>query len=194
MTVSIPSADQCAAVAVDVQPGLLKAYPVGRARRVVDSARFAVSVLRALDVPLALLSLDPERLGPVAGAVEEAAGPGAARIPKGAYDAWREPAFRAWVAAVERPWVVLFGIETHVCVLQTAFSLLEVGFRVAWLRDAIDSRDDTDRGTGERLLERAGALPLTTETLAFATLRGRDHPAFPKILSLLKQRVEAGRP
>ncbi len=189
----LPSARSYAAVAVDVQPGLLRAYPAGKARRVVEAAGFAAAVFRELGVPLALLALDPERLGPVAAELEAAAGPGAARIAKTAYDAWREPVFVRWVEAVGRPWIVLFGIETHVCVLQTGLSLLETGFRVAWLRDATHSRDDMDRDTGERLLERAGALPLTTETLAFATLGGRDHPAFPRLLSLFKQRVEAGR-
>ncbi len=181
-------------MAVDVQPGLLKAYPAGKAAQVVDSARFAVSVLRELGIPLALMTLDPKRLGPVAAEVAEAAGPGAVRLSKGGYDAWREASFRDWVTSAGRSWVVLFGIETHVCVLQTAFSLLDAGYGVAWLRDATFSRAETDKETGERLLEQVGALPLTTEILAFAALGGRDHPAFPNLLTLFKRRVESGRP
>ncbi len=177
---------------VDVQPGLLKGYPPARAERVVGQAGFALEVLRELGVPVVLLALDPDRLGPVHPALRGAV-PGAPVVAKAAYDATREPAFLDALQGPGRPWVLLFGIETHLCVLQTALGLAGRGLGVAWLADATFSRRPRDQRVGERLLERSGALPLTTETFLSHALGGCSHPAFRRILPLLRGRVAAGR-
>ena len=188
----VPGPAECCAVAVDVQPGLLRAYPRARAERVVDETRFALEVLRELGVPVVLLALDPDRLGPVHPEVRGAA-PGVPVVDKAVYDATRETAFLDALGGLGRPRVLLLGIETHVCVLHTALGLMERGLGVAWLADATFSRRPRDQRVGERLLERSGAVPLTTETFLFHALGGRSHPAFGRILPLLKARVRRGR-
>ncbi len=63
--------------------------------------------------------------------------------------------------------VVLAGMETHVCVLQTALDLIKEGFFVHVVRDAVISRQALNKETGLRFMENAGAVVTTTETLLF---------------------------
>ncbi len=184
----LPGPEEAGLVVIDVQPGLLKAYPPARAERVIDAAAGALDLLAPLGLPTLVLELDPGRLGPthprVLGAV-----PGSRVAAKGCYDATADAGSSRALEALERPWLVLLGIETHVCVLQTAAGLLGRGRSVGFLDDAVFSRAPRDRRVGRELLVRAGAVPLTTETLLFALLGGRDHPAFPRVLPRLKARV-----
>ncbi|WP_051463216.1 isochorismatase family protein [Deferrisoma camini] len=175
-------------VVIDVQPGLLKAYPPRRARRVVESAAGALDLLAPLGLPTLILELDPDRLGPTHGRVLGAA-PGARVVAKARYDATADPESFQALEDLDRPWLVLLGVETHVCVLQTAVGLLGRGRTVAFLDDAVFSRTPRDQRVGRELLVRAGAVPLTTEVLLFALLGGRDHPAFSQVLPRLKARV-----
>ncbi len=192
MTRLLPRPGEVGLAVVDVQPGLLKAYPPRRAERVVSAVAGALWLLEPLGLPTLLLELDPGRFGTTHPEVAAAA-PGARVAAKGRYDATRDPAALDGLEALGTAWVVLLGVETHVCVLQTALGLLERGRRVAFLDDAVFSRDPRDQRVGRELLLRAGALPLTTETLLFALLGGRDHPAFPRVLPRLKDRVNRFR-
>lgn len=186
----LPGADEAFLVAVDLQPGLLKAYPPERSEGVVAGAAFALACARALGIPSLLLALEPDKLGPVHPAVLAAAGAEEREvIAKVAYDATEEEGFRGRVAALGRPAAVVLGVEAHVCVLQTATGLLAAGHRVHYLADAVASRDPVDEEVGRRLLERAGVLPLTAETLLYSCLGSGRHPRFGHLLPLLKDRV-----
>ncbi|GAB4251189.1 isochorismatase family protein [Deferrisoma sp.] len=188
MTRPLPPPGDVGLAVVDVQPGLLKAYPPRRAERVVAAVAGALRLLEPLELPTLLLELDPDRFGPTHPEVAAAA-PRARVAAKAWYDATRDAGAWGALEALGTGWVVLLGIETHVCVLQTALGLLERGRRAGFLDDAVFSRDPRDRRVGRELLLRAGAVPLSTETLLFALLGGRDHPAFPRVLPRLKARV-----
>ncbi|MFU8856055.1 MAG: isochorismatase family protein [Deferrisomatales bacterium] len=185
----IPTVEDCFLVVVDVQPGLLKAYPPGRARRVPRSAAFAVAALGAFGVPAVLLALEPEKMGPVHPDVLAAAPAESPVVPKVPYDANAEPAFVSATASLGRPVALLAGVEAHVCVLHTALGLRARGFRAHYLADAVASRAAADETVGRRLLEAGGVTPLTAETLLFAWLGSGRHPRFPEVLPLLKARV-----
>ncbi|MGA0041404.1 MAG: hydrolase [Pirellulales bacterium] len=81
--------------------------------------------------------------------------------------------------------VVLAGLETHICILQTALDLLERGVRVFVAVDAVGSRFAVDHETGLRRLEQAGVVPVTTESVLFEWCRGADHARFREIRSLV---------
>lgn len=184
----VPRAEDCFLVVVDVQPGLLHAYPQERAARVVEGVVFALQTLTRLGMPSLLLELEPEKLGPAHPDVLMASS-GAAVLSKLSYDATREESFREAVRGTGRRTAVLLGVEAHVCVLQTAAGLKDLGYRVCYLADAVASREALDEDVGRKLLERAGAEALCTEALLFASLGSGHHPRFPEILPVLKDRV-----
>lgn len=90
--------------------------------------------------------------------------------------------------AAEAAAVVLCGLETHVCVAQTAIDLLGRGKRVFVAVDAVASRHAIDHDTALRRLESAGAVPTTSEAILFEWCRSAEHPAFKAIRALVVDR------
>ncbi len=81
--------------------------------------------------------------------------------------------------------VLLAGIETHVCVQQTALDLAAHGFRVYVAVDAVGSRHDVDRDVGLRRMERAGVVLTTTESALFEWMERSGTPEFKQISKLV---------
>ncbi len=82
--------------------------------------------------------------------------------------------------------VTIVGIETHVCVAQTALELLDMGFRVQVAADAVTSRRKLDWEFALRRLEHAGAVVSTTESVLFEWTEAADRPEFKAISELVK--------
>jgi nicotinamidase-related amidase len=85
---------------------------------------------------------------------------------------------------------VLCGIETHVCVLNTALDLLDQGIEVHVVVDGVASQRTGDRSVALRRLEAAGAVLTTTESCMLELIEGANHPAFKSISKLLKEHNE----
>ncbi|VDD85595.1 unnamed protein product [Enterobius vermicularis] len=81
---------------------------------------------------------------------------------------------------------VLCGVESHVCVLHTAFDLLERGIHVYVVANAVSSRSKTDRFFALRQLEKAGAVVTTSECVILGLIGGADHPKFKEIQAIIK--------
>jgi nicotinamidase-related amidase len=88
--------------------------------------------------------------------------------------------------------VVLFGIEAHVCVLQTALDLVGAGREVVIVADATSSQRWGDRAHGLRLARDAGAWLTTTESLLFHAMRTAELPHFRAVSALVKAHNAAG--
>lgn len=82
--------------------------------------------------------------------------------------------------------VVILGTETHVCVLQTALKLLDLGYTVWVVSDACGSRTDANKQAGLARLQNAGATLVTTEMVIFEWLADAEHPKFRDALALIK--------
>ena len=86
----------------------------------------------------------------------------------------------------ERNSVVLAGCEAHVCLMQTALSLLELEFDVWVVTDACGSRTERNRDAAFDRLAAAGVELVTTEMAVFEWLRTAEHPRFREVLTLVK--------
>ena len=87
----------------------------------------------------------------------------------------------------DRMQVILAGCESHVCVMQTALSLLRNQYDVAVLVDAVGSRKPLDKNTSLQRLSSSGVTLLTVETLAFEWLESAENPYFKQALELIKE-------
>jgi len=81
--------------------------------------------------------------------------------------------------------ILLCGIETQACIFQTTLDLLEKGYNVHLVVDAISSRSQVDRMFALRQLEKAGAVLTTSECTFFALVRDATHPKFKEIQKLI---------
>jgi nicotinamidase-related amidase len=83
-----------------------------------------------------------------------------------------------------RLWIA--GAEAHVCVLLTALGLLQRGYRVEWVADAVGSRHAEDRAVAAIRAQQDGARLTTVETTLFGWLGDFRHPRFRDVLALIK--------
>ena len=85
-----------------------------------------------------------------------------------------------------RPNIVIAGCEAHVCLLQTALGLLDHGYKVWVVADAVGSRAPADRELALQRLRQEGARILSVEMAAFEWLESAEHPLFRDVLALIK--------
>jgi len=90
------------------------------------------------------------------------------------------------IDSMDKKTAILMGIESHICVLQTALSLLQKGMNVIIASDAVASRRKKDWEMALRVLEDAGAIIYPTETISFMILEKAGTPEFKKISPLFK--------
>ncbi|MFM8893640.1 MAG: isochorismatase family protein [Planctomycetia bacterium] len=167
---------------VDIQERLLAAMPDGSG--VVAMATRLAEAARLLGVRGILTEQYPRGLGPTPADL-------AARLPpaisKMSFSCRGCEAFASAVPAdVES--VLLCGLETHVCILQTALDLLADGLTVFVAVDAVTSRRALDHEYGLRRLEASGALLTTSEAVLFEWCRSADDPRFQAVRRLVVAR------
>jgi nicotinamidase-related amidase len=166
---------------VDVQEKLLPA--VLGPQRLVGNVAFLLDAAKLLGVPALATEQYPRGLGPT---VPELAGRLTAERPtKTAFSGAGVPA----VAEGFPPQVLLAGMETHVCVLQTGLDLLARGREVWVAVDAVSGRFRIDHDLALRRLERAGAVLTTCETAVFEWLGDAAHPRFKELSRLIQDRA-----
>src|SRR5262245_496787 len=150
-------------IAIDIQDKLLVKIPTAAA--MVRNAGFVLDVAGTLGVPIRATEQYPKGLGPTTAEI-------ARRLPaplpaKTAFSCCGAGTFLEELEMLRRPNVVLVGMETHVCVAQTALDLLQAGLHVFLPVDALATRAALDHDTALRRLEQAGAVPTTVEAVAF---------------------------
>ena len=168
---------------VDVQERLLAVIP--DSERIVWNCRRLLDAAKVLGVRAVATEQYPEKLGPTAAPLlQRLQEPPPAKLAFSCGECgerflnWRD-------AGIDR--VVLAGIETHVCVQQTAFDLLAVGFAVYVAVDAVGTRHTIDHTVALRRLEASGALLTTTEAALFEWCERAGTPEFKQISALAKE-------
>lgn len=101
--------------------------------------------------------------------------------------------FQSWFAGGRRKLVVA-GIETHVCILQTVLDALAYGFEVYVVVDAVAARGKLDHDTGIRRMESQGATLVTTESILFEWCEASSDPAFKQVSEIIRRPLMAADP
>ncbi len=167
---------------VDVQEKLMPV--IHDSERVEANCAVLAKAARELHLPIVVTEQYPEKLGPTANAVREAAGFPTA-IGKLRFSACT-PQTLAALESSGRKTVLLCGVEAHVCMLQTALDLREHGYQVFAARDALSSRTPENAEIGWQRMQQAGVLPTSTESALFELLEEAGTPEFKAILPLIK--------
>lgn len=168
---------------VDVQSRFLDV--MASAARIVFNVRRLIEAAQALGVQAAATEQWPEKMGGTLPEIAQLLGSAIYRKTSFSAGTCGE-LFAAWRASeIER--VLLCGIETHVCVQQTALDLLANGYQVVVAVDAVGSRFDVDRDVALRRLEGAGAALTSTEAAIFEWCEDAARPEFRTISALAKR-------
>ena len=171
--------DRTALVVVDVQEAFREA--VGEFEAVARNAAVLVRGARILGLPVLVTEQYPRGLGET---VPELAAhlDGVTRLEKVVFSAARADGFDL----DGRDQVLMCGIETHVCVAQTAADLLDRGADVQIAADAVSSRTAADRRAGLAKMEACGALLTSTEMALFELLGRAGTDEFKQVQALVK--------
>lgn len=159
---------------------------------VVQTARFMTSVAKALGVPIVATQQYTKVFGPtVADCFADPADLDSTPIFEKKLFSMMTPEVSEHVGGLGgRTSFVLFGIEAHVCVQQTALDLLEQGHDVHVVVDGVSSQQPIDREVALQRMAQAGAYMTTAQSCAFMLLRGAEHPNFKAVSKLVVEHMK----
>lgn len=169
-------------VVVDVQGKL--ATIVEDSQSVVQQVAKLVQAMKALEIPVLWLEQNPSRLGSTNAEIAQHLQ--GQSIVKMSFSACGEEEFLQAVKKSGRQQFLITGIETHICVYQTARELKEQGFEVEVVVDAVSSRTKENKEVGLEKMKALGILPTTTEMILYELLKRADHKEFKTVLQLVK--------
>ena len=183
MSIKLLDKEKTGLVVVDIQTKLLPA--MGNKERVAGNAVKLVHLARLFDMPVVLTEQNPERIGPTIPEIKDIL-PSYSPIEKLDFDSCSLDSFIEQLKSKEIINIILTGIESHICVFQTCVSLIEKGYIVHVPRDAVDSRAEENWLTALNLMEKAGAVITSTETVIFQILKRAGTKEFKEMLKLIK--------
>lgn len=167
---------------IDLQERLLPS--IAEAPRVVWNVDRLARAAALAGVGVAATEQYPRGLGPTVAPVAQRL---PSRAEKLSFSGWGAAGFRQAVEAAEPRQIVLVGVETHVCVLQTAFDLLAAGYDAFVVADACGSRAGVDHKFALRRLAAAGATVVTTESVIFEWCESAEAAEFKQFSALVRE-------
>ncbi len=170
-------------VVIDVQGKL--AQLMTDKESLFKNVRILIQAAQILEIPILWCQQVPEALGPTVGEIAELLA-GREPIDKASFSCCGDERFTAELNALGKEQVLLCGIETHVCVYQTAMDLMEGGLDVTVVADAVSSRTEQNRHVALTRLAAEGANIRSTEMALFELLKTARHPQFRRIAKLVK--------
>ena len=170
-------------VVVDIQERL--AAVMGERQKAIANSLHLIEAAKVLHLPVLLTEQYPRGLGPTVPEIKEAL-PSYAPIEKLMFGCCGEPAFMQALASTGKRKVILCGMETHVCVLQTCLGLLDEAYAVHVVSDAVCSRTKENYKSGIEFMRDAGAVITCTETVLFQLLEKAGTEEFKAISKRIK--------
>jgi nicotinamidase-related amidase len=172
-------------LAVDLQDSLVDLLPRAEARALRARATLALSAAACLGIPVLFTEQAPEKLGHTSAALRKLA-PAAPVFAKTTFSAAADSAVLSALRDGDTEHILLLGLETPICVYQTALGALAEGFQVTVLSDAVGARRPDDHAACLAALRHAGVHVLPTETVLYALLHDAGHPCFRTLVGLVK--------
>ena len=140
---------------------------------------------QTLGIPILCLEQNPSRMGETVPEVRDLL-VGQKALEKMSFSCCGDARFMQSLKTLGRQQVLLDGIETHVCVYQTAANLLPLGFEVEVVADAVSSRRAFDKDIGLERIRSVGARITCVEMALFELMCTAEHPAFKEILKIVR--------
>ena len=169
---------------IDVQGKL--AQIVHESKAVEKNISKLIRAAKILDVPVLYTEQYPKGIGRTVASLEKLLKE-EEPFEKIAFSCCADESFMEALRELKRNEVLVAGMETHVCVYQTANELIEYGYNVHLITDAVSSRTKENRDLGIRCIEKAGAWLKSTEMVIFELLRIAQGDAFKAISKIIKE-------
>ena len=177
--------EQCALVVIDIQQKLLP--PIFQREQLIRNAQLLIRAAGVLKIPALVSTQYAKGLGST---VPEIASllPATAPIDKTLFSCFGSDLFCSLLKRLpgQRNTLLLCGMETHICVAQTALAALREGYLVHVASDAVSSRTEWNWKVGLNRMQQAGAVISSTEMMIYELMRSSSSEAFKELLPHLK--------
>ena len=184
------SASRAALLVVDIQEKLVPAMPSDAVERVLRGTAVLLEAARRMKIPVVVTEQYPKGLGATVAALAEPIGaldPAQLhRFDKLDFSSAKAPQFAQLYPKLGRDQWILVGMETHVCVLQTARDLRRRGAAVHVVSDAVSSRSEANTRVGLEQMRSMGAVVSSLETVVFDLLGKAGSDDFKAMSKLIK--------
>jgi len=168
---------------VDIQERL--AVIMKEKDKVVKNCQHLIELAKMQGIPVVVTEQYPKGLGRTLPELQSAV-PNYKPIEKTAFNCCGEPAFVTEIKKLGKKQIIMTGMETHICVLQTTIGLLQEGITIHVVQDAMCSRTKENWKTGIAFMRDAGAVITCTETVLFQLLKVAGTEEFKKISQRIK--------
>ena len=175
--------EESVAVIVDIQEKLLPHIHEGDV--ILKNCIKLTEGLKSLSVPVIITQQYTRGLGPTVPSIVNMF-PEFSHIEKTSFSCYDEPAFKEKIVSLGRKNIILCGIESHVCVLQTCIDLLDAGFRPIVVDDCVSSRNPNEKRIAIERMRQEGARVTTMESILFELTRRAGSETFKKISGIVK--------
>lgn len=170
-------------IIIDIQGNLFqvmqdKGNLLGNAVKVIKGAKI-------FNLPIIVTEQIPEKLGQTIPALAQELS-GSETIGKESFSCWGNNKFQEKLEAFSRREAIIMGIESHVCVYQTAIDLIDNGYNVHVVADAVSSRTKENSAIGIGAMKSAGTHITSTEMVLFELLRSAGDAKFKDIYKIVK--------
>ena len=175
--------DNCSLAVVDFQGKL--AQIMYEKETLFKNIQILIKAVKLLNIPILWCQQVPESLGPTIPEIAELLS-GIEPINKSSFNCCGDEQFNKKLNQLNVNQVLICGIETHVCIYQTAMDLLRKGFYVNVIADAVSSRTPENREIALKRIAAEGAKIASVEMVLFELLKTAKHPKFKDIARLIK--------
>jgi nicotinamidase-related amidase len=177
-------AEQCALIVIDVQEKLLP--PIWEKERLVRNVQILIRLAGILNIPALVTTQYAKGLGDTVPDIASLLG-GSSPVDKQTFSCFGSDVFCSRLKRLPGPrtTVLLCGMETHICVMQTALGALREGYLVHVASDAVSSRAELNWRIGLDRMRAAGAILSSAEMMSYELLRSSGVPAFRELLPFI---------
>lgn len=177
--------EHCALVVVDIQEKLL--LPIFQREQMVKNAQLLIRTAGILGIPALVTTQYAKGLGPTVAEIASLL-PGTEAMDKQLFSCFGSEAFCGALKRLsgQRNTLLLCGMETHICVMQTALAGLRAGYLVHVASDAVGSRSEWNWKMGLDRMQVAGAVISSTEMMMYELMKSSGSAAFKQLLPHLK--------
>jgi len=176
---------KAALVVIDVQDKLCLAMDEKVLAKMTKNIAILLESAAELNLPVLITEQYVKGLGATIPELSEKAAD-APRFEKMAFSSCGSPEFVQKLKETGRTQIIITGMETHVCVLQTVIELRDAGFEVHVVKDAVMSRSKRNWQTAMEAMTLTGSVPTCTESVLFQLLKVAGTDAFKKLSKLVR--------
>ena len=170
---------------VDIQEKLSAVMPEKVINRLKSNANILLTAANQLNVPVIATMQYPKGLGDIESFVKDKMNETSKCFEKTSFSGIGAEGLLEHLDKLNKKQIILIGLESHICVLQTALEFTEKGYDVFVVSDAIASRKLTSYETALTRLEHSDVWLLNTESVLFEWLRDAAHPEFKSLSKLI---------